>query len=136
MNSMKQFPLWLLVVVLLTVAGCLREVSPHGTESSSHSESDVEASSAPLETAASPAVGLGGASWQLVQIMSMDDTTDTPADPALYTLEFDNDGSVRVRVDCNRATGSWSSESAGQLRIVSLQPPRLSAPRVRCTKGT
>jgi para-nitrobenzyl esterase len=47
--------------------------------------------------------------------MSMDDTTYTPDDPSRYTLEFGADGSARVTSDCSEGTGSWSSESAGQL---------------------
>jgi heat shock protein HslJ len=60
---------------------------------------------------------LSGTSWQLVKIMSMDDSVYTPDDPSLYTLEFGDDGSMRVRSDCNRGSGSWSSESAGRLEF-------------------
>ena len=60
---------------------------------------------------------LGGTSWRLVKIMSMDDTVYTPNDPSQYTLEFGTDGSMQVRSDCNRGTGSWSSKSAAQLEF-------------------
>ena len=59
--------------------------------------------------------GLGGTSWRLLNIKSMDDTVYTPEDPAHYTLEFGTDGSMRVLADCNRGTGAWSSSAAGQL---------------------
>lgn len=60
---------------------------------------------------------LGASSWRLVKIMSMDDTTHTPNDPSLYTLEFLDDGSMRVKADCNMGTGSWTSASPGQLEF-------------------
>lgn len=61
--------------------------------------------------------GLGGTSWQLVKIMSMDDSVYTPGDRSLYTLAFGSDGSLTLRADCNRGAGGWSSEAAGQLRF-------------------
>jgi para-nitrobenzyl esterase len=50
-----------------------------------------------------------------VKIMSMDDTIYTPDDPGRYTLEFGPDGLASVRADCNRGSGSWTSESPGAL---------------------
>jgi para-nitrobenzyl esterase len=73
--------------------------------------------------------GLGGTSWRLVQIMSMDDNTYKPDDPSLYTLTFGADGTMNVLADCNRGTGSWISESDGQLQFgpiaatMALCPP-------------
>lgn len=62
-------------------------------------------------------IGLGGTSWRLVNIASMDDSVYEPEDPASYTLDFDADGSARIRAGCNRGTGSWTSESSGQLQF-------------------
>lgn len=61
-----------------------------------------------------PFAGLGGTSWQLVEIQSMDDAqgTNRPADPARYTLAFNTDGSLSARLDCNRGSGTWSNEIA------------------------
>ena len=58
---------------------------------------------------------LDGTAWRLLNITSMNDTIDVPDDPDKYTLEFGPDGSAAMRLDCNRGTGSWSSESASQL---------------------
>jgi heat shock protein HslJ len=55
--------------------------------------------------------------WELVTIQSMDDTSWTPEDPSKYTIAFGADNSVLVRSDCNRATGSWSSERQGGLEF-------------------
>lgn len=58
--------------------------------------------------------GLPGTSWQLVEIQSMDDAQGTtrPRQSADYTLTFNADGTLAMRLDCNRATGTWRSEDA------------------------
>ncbi len=66
-------------------------------------------------TSSTAASELAGTAWRLVEIQSMDDTVRRPTDRALYTLELGKDGTAVVQADCNRATGPWSSESAGQL---------------------
>jgi heat shock protein HslJ len=57
---------------------------------------------------------LNGTSWRLVEIQSMDDATGTlrPDDRNQYTLELRKDGVASLRLGCNRATGSWTAESA------------------------
>ena len=58
---------------------------------------------------------LAGTSWQLLQISSMDDSTDVPDEPSRYTLELGADGSASMLADCNRGMGNWSSEGPSQL---------------------
>jgi len=60
---------------------------------------------------------LGGTSWRLVQIMSMDDNAFKPDDPSKYTLSFSTDGGMNLLADCNRGKGSWTSESGSQLKF-------------------
>lgn len=60
---------------------------------------------------------LAGTSWRLVEIASMDDSEWVPGDPSMYTLTFGTDGSVSIVADCNRGTGSYTSQSPGQLRF-------------------
>jgi heat shock protein HslJ len=82
--------------------------------------------SAPAEKAAAPAPGaadaptlaaagtpLAGTAWRLVEIQSMDDAIGTTrvADPALYTMRLNPDGSVAFRLNCNSASGNWTAES-------------------------
>jgi len=57
---------------------------------------------------------LSGTSWQLLEFQSMDDQVGTqrPEDPALYTMQLNTDGTVSMRLNCNRATGSWSAEAS------------------------
>ena len=57
-------------------------------------------------------VALAGSRWQLVRFQSMDDAIGVvePADRTLYTMALNQDGSVHMRLNCNRANGSWSHE--------------------------
>jgi len=58
---------------------------------------------------------LEGSSWQLVEIQSMDDTVKMPSNPSDYTLDFLAEGTVAIKADCNRGTGSWASEAEGEI---------------------
>jgi len=104
----------------LAAAGCARKeggqaAAPAETARSAPAAAEPAPEPAPSE--ATTREGLVGTSWRLVRIMSMDDTTYTPQDPSLFALEFLADGSMRVKADCNVGTGSWTSESPGQLRF-------------------
>ena len=80
--------------------------------------------------AAPPAMAgeLAGSSWRLLNIAGMDDSLDLPEDPAGYTLAFAADGTASIRADCNRGTGSWSSESPGQLQFGPIAATRAMCP--------
>jgi heat shock protein HslJ len=62
-----------------------------------------------------PASALAGTSWRLVEFQSMDDAIGTlrPDDPSKYTMTLHGDGSVSMQLDCNRGTGTWFAEPAG-----------------------
>ena len=62
--------------------------------------------------------------WELALIQSMDDSVYTPRAPGLFTLRFQQDGSLVIRADCNRGRGSWTSETASQLNITQLVSTR------------
>ncbi|MFZ1954690.1 MAG: META domain-containing protein [Desulfobacterales bacterium] len=55
---------------------------------------------------------LADTEWRLVEIRSMDDAVGVvrPDDPSLYTMRLNADGKVYLRLGCNRANGSWTSE--------------------------
>ena len=74
------------------------------------------------------AAELAGTSWRLLNVTSMDDTVDVPDDPARYTLAFGADGAASMQADCNRGTGSWASESAGQLQFGPIAATRAMCP--------
>lgn len=105
-----------LCVAFLVVA-CAACAPERHQEASAPPADESAGSSQPAEAEAATAGELAGTSWQLVKIMSMDDTVSTPDDPTLYTLEFADDGSMSLQADCNRGTGSWSSDSPGQLQF-------------------
>lgn len=65
-------------------------------------------------SAASPLpAALAGTEWRLVAFQSMDDAqgTERPSDPSLYTMSLHADGSVAMRLNCNRATGTWQAQA-------------------------
>lgn len=59
---------------------------------------------------------LSGTAWRLVEIQSMDDTVGTvrPEDPSMYFMRLNNDGTVAMRLNCNRASGTWSAEAGSE----------------------
>lgn len=75
----------------------------------------------------SPAT-LSGTSWQLVRFLGSDDKTLMPGERAKYTVAFGSDGSVSVRIDCNRGRGSWKSGGPNQLRFGPLALTRAMCP--------
>lgn len=71
---------------------------------------------------------LSGTSWQLVKIMSMDDSSASPDHPSKYTLKFVKDGRAAIQADCNQGTGSWSSRSQSQLAFSKIASTRALCP--------
>ncbi len=120
---------WVLITVALFLGagiGCSRTESPENAPTSPQTTATEPAAPPPVSEATPPAAEpeppatgsrLAGTSWRLVQIMSMDDTTYTPDDPSLYTLELGSDGTASIRADCNRGSGAWTSESDSQLQF-------------------
>jgi para-nitrobenzyl esterase len=72
--------------------------------------------------------GLAGTSWQLVQFSGGDDKVLKPDDKSKYTIAFSADGSVAVRVDCNRGRGTWKSAGPSQLEFGPLALTRAMCP--------
>ena len=125
----------LLIPMIAVLAGCSQEApppkaaeSPAEPPASTASAAVAEAAPAEETAAEAPTGELAGTSWRLVKIMSMDDSTDVPDDPALYTLNFGADGVMSLQADCNRGSGSWSSESPGQLQFGMIAATRAMCP--------
>jgi para-nitrobenzyl esterase len=66
------------------------------------------------EAASSELIGI---SWKLVKIAYSDNTIYKPDDPTKYTLTFQDEGQVAVRIDCNRGYATWESNAPGQLEF-------------------
>lgn len=130
MRTDRRLAAFAIAFALLTAAGCARKQAP---ESAAGVAETAGADAAP----AAPPAGapdenpLSGTTWQLVKIMSMDDSTYTPDDPSQYTLELLSDGTARVKADCNSATGSWKSESPSQLEFGTM-----AATMAQCPEGS
>lgn len=83
---------------------------------------------------AAPIAGLAGTSWRLIEIASMDDTqgTQRTADPSRYTIGFQPDGQMAVRLDCNRGVGTFKSRASasdsGSLKIGPLAVTKALCP--------
>ena len=96
---------WLLLSALLLTASCAQKIPPQ---------------EAPAK--------LDGTSWQLVRFQGGDDKLLVPDDRAKYTIAFGADGVVRVRIDCNRGRGTWSSPGTNQLQLRPLALTRAMCP--------
>ncbi len=104
---------WTLALLLLsgaTLTGCGGPAEKPAPPSKQAPAARDAGKSAPA--AASAKSPLAGTEWQLVEIRSMDDAVGTtrPDDPSLYTMRLDADGTASMRLNCNRATGSWTAE--------------------------
>jgi len=90
---------------------------------------------APVAASAdAPDSPIAGTRWQLVEIQSMDDAIGTtrPDDPTLYTLAFGADGQAAMRLNCNRATGSWQATPSGDGASGGLAFGPLAATQALC----
>jgi len=77
---------------------------------------------------------LAGTEWRLVEFQSMDDAQGTtrPNDPSLYTMRLNADGKVNMRLNCNRANGSWKDAPGSDPSSGSLTLGPLSATKALC----
>ncbi|WP_233130267.1 META domain-containing protein [Synechococcus sp. 1G10] len=77
---------------------------------------------------------LAGTQWRLLEIQSMDDAQGItrPADPSRYTLRFNSDGTLQLRLDCNRASGTWSARPSADPSNGSLRLGPLASTKALC----
>jgi heat shock protein HslJ len=78
---------------------------------------------------------LADTEWRLMEIKSMDDAVGVvrPEDASLYTMHLNADDTVHMRLNCNRATGSWTAEpsadpSNGRVRFGLLASAKALCP--------
>lgn len=93
-----------------------------------------EVQSVAAVTAEAQSGGLTGTTWQLVEIQSMDDSQGTkrPEDPSQYTMRLGADGTAALSLNCNKATGTWTSEPAGDGTSGSFSFGPLAATMALC----
>jgi heat shock protein HslJ len=80
------------------------------------------------QTQSLPSGELGGTSWELEKFQGGDGKTLNPSEKSRYTVAFNADGKVDVRIDCNRGRGSWSSSGPNQLTFGPLALTRAMCP--------
>jgi len=105
------------VAVLLCAAlatGCAPSIEETGAPPKNKAREPAVAIATPQEATTAPGP-LADTAWRLVQFQSMDDAVGTvrPENPAAFTMRLNADGKVNMKLDCNRASGTWSSEPAG-----------------------
>jgi hypothetical protein len=73
--------------------------------------------------------------WQLVELLSMDDAQGTTriADKGLYTMELNADGTVAMRLNCNRASGIWSARAGADAASGAFELGPLTVTRALCS---
>jgi len=105
----------LMLFFALALGGCgasmHQDTASEGTLSA-ETTSPTNAARPTSPTAGNPLVD---SQWRLVEFQSMDDEKGTlrPDDPSLYTMRLNADGTATMRLNCNRAMGTWSAEPSG-----------------------
>jgi heat shock protein HslJ len=89
---------------------------------------------APTGCAQAEPVTLAGTAWELVSIQSTDgaEGTTTVPDPSTFTVAFGIDGRASFRLDCNRGTGTWTSEAGAEDTSGSLTLGPIATTRMAC----
>ncbi len=124
-------------VVLLSgaiLAGCGGPRDKAGGSAETDSTAPEPTGSAQGADAVASDHPLAGTDWRLLEIQSMDDSVGTirPDDPSLYTMRLNADGTVNMRLNCNRANGTWSAEPSEDNSSGRFQFGPLAATRALC----
>lgn len=72
--------------------------------------------------------GLVGPTWQLVSFKGGDGRVEMPIDRSQYQLQFNANGSVFARIDCNRGNGTWKSSGNNQIEFGPMATTRAMCP--------
>jgi heat shock protein HslJ len=114
-------------VTLLFVFLCC--VGAQGCGSASQAENNV------MRMSDGVAAGkFAGTRWRLVEIQSMDDAIGTvrPDNPDLYTMDLSADGTVAMRLNCNRGRGQWTAKPVAKGGEGSFRIGPLAMTRAQC----
>ena len=123
----------LLPVEHLLAGGIPDEINPT-PETDRLSDSKPSTNGKKEDAAKEPFSLLAGSAWQMVSFQSMDDAIGElrPKDPSVFTMHLHKDGTVSMRLDCNRAKGTWSADPAGEVSSGSFTFGPLAATRALC----
>ncbi len=130
MKRYRRNPLFfLLLIFMVSAATAIFACSPRNPGNDRVDE-EVTAD----EAAGKSASPLVDTQWRLVEFQSMDDAQGTlrPDDPTLYVMRLKEDGTVDMRLNCNQAGGTWTSEPAEDPSSGSFGFGPLVATQVEC----
>jgi heat shock protein HslJ len=129
----------MLVVVMVAVfgsfaTGCGGSNETAGTPTEGETTSADSAGAAEGAVSSASANPLADTDWYLVDFQSMDDASGTtaPEDPFLYTMRLNADGTVNMRLNCNRANGSWTIDPSADISNGHFEFGPLAATRALC----
>jgi len=108
----------LILILLFTLAAC------GGNDEDTAEETAVPELIQPTQAAAVRDSALTAQPWQWVQFVDTVEGEINVANPQNYTVDFQADGTVLVKADCNNASGSYAA-NAGNISIV-LGPTTLA----------
>jgi heat shock protein HslJ len=117
---------------MLTACQSANDPPTSSAPASTPTAAATAAQAPPAPTA--PPQALTATEWRLVEVQSMDDAQGTtrPTDPSLYAMRLDPDGSVAMRLNCNRATGSWTVKPGPDGTSGGFEFGPLAATRALC----
>ena len=77
---------------------------------------------------------LNNTRWQLEAFQSNDDAIGIkrPADPSLYTMMLNADGSVKMKLNCNRGMGTWKATPSAEPETGQFEFGPLAVTRALC----
>jgi heat shock protein HslJ len=95
-------------------------------------------SSTVTNSAQTELIELSGSHWQLVELISSDDAIGIvrPADPTVYQMHLNSNGTANLRLACNRANGPWWSKSAGNGLAGEFTIGPVAMSRAMCSPGS
>jgi heat shock protein HslJ len=126
------------ILLLMTImAACAAERESGSAPAAEAALSPAQAQ-APTQTTAADTPGkrtvrseLTGTRWQLVEIQSTQGNTG-PDVRSKYTIAFNADGRVALRLDCNRGSGTYEAEPSGNGGGGSLAIGPLAVTKAYC----
>lgn len=77
---------------------------------------------------------LSNTAWRLIEFESNNDEIgrQSPSGDSQYTIKFNKDGSLELRLDCNTAKGNWRAEAAPGGLSGTLEIGPVASTRMRC----
>jgi heat shock protein HslJ len=77
-------------------------------------------------------VSLIGPVWQWMQTLYNDDSKFVPENPANYTVQFQEDGTIIVKADCNQKGGTYLSPRGARSLSIDIIHSTMAA----CPEGS